>query len=85
MLILLAGDYAEVTIEPHSKRGLPDDKQDILDVKVKTVAGKKIDVETQIVNQPDLRNSPSPAPRLPYPIISCCKKGGTHISRARVK
>jgi predicted transposase/invertase (TIGR01784 family) len=55
-LTLPAEDYAEVTIiDPHSRRDLPDDKQSILDVKVKTASGKRIDIEIQIANQPDLR------------------------------
>jgi predicted transposase/invertase (TIGR01784 family) len=55
-LTLPAEDYAEVTIiDPHSSRDQPDDKQSILDVKVKTAGGKRIDIEIQIASQPDLR------------------------------
>ena len=55
-LTLPAEDYADVTIiDPHSRRDVPDDKQGILDVKVKTVSGKRIDIEIQIVNHADLR------------------------------
>jgi predicted transposase/invertase (TIGR01784 family) len=55
-LTLPAEDYAEVTIiDPYSRRDLPDDKQSILDVKVKTASGKRIDIEIQIAGQPDLR------------------------------
>jgi predicted transposase/invertase (TIGR01784 family) len=49
-------EYAEVrVIDPHSLRDLPDDKQSVLDVKVRTTGGKRINIEIQIANQPDLR------------------------------
>jgi predicted transposase/invertase (TIGR01784 family) len=55
-LTLPAEDYEDVTIiDPHSKRELPDDKQGILDVKVKTASGQMINVEIQVVNHADLR------------------------------
>ncbi|MDR0716774.1 MAG: Rpn family recombination-promoting nuclease/putative transposase [Azoarcus sp.] len=55
-LTLPAEDYTDVTIiDPHSPRDVPDDKQGILDVKIKTASGKRINVEIQIVNHADLR------------------------------
>ncbi|GHU05542.1 hypothetical protein FACS1894158_08670 [Betaproteobacteria bacterium] len=49
-------DYQEVTIvDPHLKGEVPDDKQGILDVKVKTPGGKLIDIEIQIVEHPQMR------------------------------
>jgi predicted transposase/invertase (TIGR01784 family) len=49
-------EYQEVMIvDPHLKGELPDDKQGILDVKVKTPSGKIIDIEIQIVEHPQMR------------------------------
>ena len=49
-------DYQEVMIvDPHLKGDVPDDKQGILDVKVKTPTGKIIDIEIQIVEHPQMR------------------------------
>ncbi|GHT95312.1 hypothetical protein AGMMS49545_18060 [Betaproteobacteria bacterium] len=56
VLDLPAEDYHEVMIvDPHLKGEAPDDKQGILDVKVKTPTGKIIDIEIQIVEQPQMR------------------------------
>jgi hypothetical protein len=43
--LLPTEDYTDVTIiDPHSGRDIPDDKQGILNVKVKTASGKRIDL-----------------------------------------
>lgn len=56
VLDLPAEDYQEVMIvDPRLKGGAPDDKQGILDVKVKTPTGKIIDIEIQIVEHPQMR------------------------------
>lgn len=55
-LDLPAEDYQEVSIvDPQLKGEAPDDKQGILDVKVKTPSGKVIDIEIQIVEHPQMR------------------------------
>ncbi|MCL2232873.1 MAG: Rpn family recombination-promoting nuclease/putative transposase [Treponema sp.] len=41
-------EYELTFMDPHLKRIAPDDKQGILDVKVKTVSGKIIDIEIQV-------------------------------------
>jgi predicted transposase/invertase (TIGR01784 family) len=49
-------DFQELTIaDPHLKREFEDDKQEILDVKVRTKSGKSIDIETQICSLPEMR------------------------------
>ncbi|GHU30382.1 hypothetical protein AGMMS50256_17220 [Betaproteobacteria bacterium] len=49
-------DYQEVMIvDPQLKGEMPDDKQGILDVKVKTSSGKLLDIEIQIVEHPQMR------------------------------
>jgi predicted transposase/invertase (TIGR01784 family) len=49
-------DYQEVMIvDPLLKGEVPDDKQGILDVKVKTSSGKLLDIEIQIVEHPQMR------------------------------
>ena len=55
-LNLPAEDYGEVLIvDPHLAGELPDDKEGILDVKVKTPTGKVIDIEIQLAEQPQMR------------------------------
>jgi predicted transposase/invertase (TIGR01784 family) len=49
-------DYEEVFLpDPHLTRDGWDDKLGILDVKLRTRSGKLIDIEIQLVDQPDLR------------------------------
>jgi predicted transposase/invertase (TIGR01784 family) len=55
-LNLPAEDYQDVTlVDPHLNGEIPDDKQGILDVKVRTPTGKVIDIEIQIAGQPQMR------------------------------
>jgi predicted transposase/invertase (TIGR01784 family) len=55
-LTIPAEDYEEITFaDPHLARDGWDDKLSILDVKLKTRSGRVIDIEIQLVNQPDLR------------------------------
>jgi predicted transposase/invertase (TIGR01784 family) len=44
-----------VIVDPHLARESPEDKLGILDVKVKTRSGKRIDVEIQVCDQPQMR------------------------------
>jgi predicted transposase/invertase (TIGR01784 family) len=55
-LDLPAEDYAEVTlVDPHLARELPGDKLGILDIKVRTRTGKRINVEIQLYAHPQMR------------------------------
>jgi predicted transposase/invertase (TIGR01784 family) len=55
-LNLPAEDYQEVSIiDPHLGGDQPDDKEGILDVKVKTPSGKIIDIEIQRADLPQMR------------------------------
>ncbi|GHT81143.1 hypothetical protein AGMMS49960_05020 [Betaproteobacteria bacterium] len=56
VLDLPAEDYGEVTIvDPHLSRERLEDKLGILDVKVKTLTGKIIDIEIQVSDYPQMR------------------------------
>ncbi|MDR2637468.1 MAG: Rpn family recombination-promoting nuclease/putative transposase [Zoogloeaceae bacterium] len=56
ILDLPAGEYEEVrVIDPYLAADFPGDKESVLDVKVKTTTGKVIDVEIQVVEQPQMR------------------------------
>jgi predicted transposase/invertase (TIGR01784 family) len=49
-------DYAEVTLaDSHLLRDSPEDKLGILDVKVKTLSGRIIDIEIQVLEPPAMR------------------------------
>jgi predicted transposase/invertase (TIGR01784 family) len=49
-------DYEEVTlIDPHLAREHPEDKLGVLDVKVRTRSGKRVDVEIQLCDHPQMR------------------------------
>jgi predicted transposase/invertase (TIGR01784 family) len=56
-LTIPAEDYEELIFpDPHLMREGWDDKLGILDVKLKTRSGRMIDIEIQLLNQPDLRS-----------------------------
>ncbi|MDR2207578.1 MAG: Rpn family recombination-promoting nuclease/putative transposase, partial [Azoarcus sp.] len=44
-----------VLVDPHLRGKKPDDKQGILDVKVKTATGKLVDIEIQVAERPQMR------------------------------
>jgi predicted transposase/invertase (TIGR01784 family) len=50
-------EFEELTIaDPHLKREFSSDKLEILDVKLRTAAGKSIDIEIQISDMPEMRS-----------------------------
>jgi hypothetical protein len=50
-------EFEELTIvDPHLKREFSGDKLEILDVKLRTAAGKSIDIEIQISDLPEMRS-----------------------------
>jgi predicted transposase/invertase (TIGR01784 family) len=54
---LAAEEFEELTIaDPHLKREFSGDKLEILDVKVRTAAGKSINIEIQISDMPEMRS-----------------------------
>jgi predicted transposase/invertase (TIGR01784 family) len=54
---LASEEFEELTIvDPHLKREFPNDKLEILDVKLRTAGGKSIDIDIQVSAIPEMRS-----------------------------